>query len=364
MHVRTSIAIVTAGLAACASPATQAPDTTPANPTAVFETLIINSGIMGALPFEIHEKQYVRANMRRDEHSTKGTGAFTGWLVTAVAGDGDTGITRLDRDLLWRMNDSKKEYSECPAHGCPPAPVKEEKSKPEPRKQEPKQEADKSCVMRISSNNFDVKSTGQKRAINGFSTEQYTVKWVVKMQDAQRRTSTSIVSFDVWTTSPTAQMRNAFNTETAFTKAYLAGFPRARPAPAMKTEAERTQVMPPEVAQMMAGYLGSLSAADRAAFMNIGKQLSKIQGYPISTKIDWRLDGDACAAKEDSAGRQSPQAGAGAVMSGIAGMLGGKKDEKPGDTPILSFTIEVKAIKVEPVRDSVFTVPASYKLVK
>jgi hypothetical protein len=78
--------------------------------------------------------------MRRDEHSMKGTGTLTEWLVTAVTGEGDTGITRLDRDVLWRLNDSKKEYTECPAHGCPPPPAKEEKSRPEARKEEPKQE--------------------------------------------------------------------------------------------------------------------------------------------------------------------------------------------------------------------------------
>jgi hypothetical protein len=55
MYPRTGIAIVAASLAAC-SQAPQAPsDTGPANPTAVFETLIVNSGIFGALPFEVHE---------------------------------------------------------------------------------------------------------------------------------------------------------------------------------------------------------------------------------------------------------------------------------------------------------------------
>jgi hypothetical protein len=364
MYPRTGIAIVAASLAAC-SQAPHAPsDTSPANPTAVFETLIVNSGIFGALPFEVHEKQYVRANMRRDEHSMKGTGTFTGWLVTAVTGEGDTGITRLDRDVLWRLNDSKKEYTECPAHGCPPPPAKEEKSRPEARKEEPKQETEKGCVMRISSNNFDVKSTGQKRAINGFSTDQYAVSWVVKMQDPQKRTTTSTLGFDVWTTPTTPQMRAAFNTESAFSKAYLAGATRARPLPAAKTEAERAQVMPPEVAQMMLGYLSSLSPADRAAFANVGRQLAKIQGYPISTKIEWRVDGNACAAKESSTAAREARPDAASVVSGIAGMFGPRKSEKSGDAPILSFTIEVKSLKVEPVRDSVFTVPANYKRVK
>jgi hypothetical protein len=217
--------------------------------------------------------------------------------------------------------------------------------------------------MRISSNNFDVKSTGQKRAINGFSTDQYAVSWVVKMQDPQKRTTTSTLSFDVWTTPTTQQMRAAFNTENTFSKAYLAGATRAHPLPAAKTEAERAQVMPPEVGQMMLGYLSNLSPADRAAFANVGRQLAKIQGYPISTRIEWRVDGNACAAKEGSTAARQPAADAASVVSGIAGMFGAKKNEKSGDAAILSFTIEVKSLKVEPVRDSIFTVPANYKRV-
>ena len=364
MYQRTSIAIAAASLAACASQAPQAPDTSPANPTAVFETLIVNGGIFGALPFQVDEKHYVRSDMRRDEHSVKGTGTFTGRLVTAAIGQSDTGITRLDRDLRWMLNDGKKEYTECPAHGCPPPPAKEEKPKPEARKQDaPKQEAEKGCTMRISSNHFDVKATGQKRETNGFDTDQYAVAWVVKMQDPQKRTTTSTLSFDVWTTPVTQQMRSAFSVEQAYSKAYVASAPRARPTPPAKTETDRARVMPPEVTQMMLAYLSSLSPADRAAFATIGKQLSKIQGHPISTKIEWRLDGDACGPKEGSASARESQPGAGSMLSGIAGMLGPKKDAK-GDAPILSFTIEVKSLKVEPVRDSVFSVPASYKLIK
>ncbi|MGB7541554.1 MAG: hypothetical protein WBM28_06005 [Burkholderiales bacterium] len=364
MYQRTSIAIVAASFAGCAGQAPQAPtDNSPANPTAVFETLIINSGILGALPFEINERHYVRADMRRDEHSVKGTGTFTGWFVTAVTGEGDAGITRLDRNVRWTVNNSKKEYIECPAHGCPPPPAKKHEAKSEARKQEPKQETEKGCTMRISSNNFDVKPTGQKRAINGFNTDQYIVAWVVKMQDPEKRTTTSTLSFNVWTTPVTEQMREAFDTEAAFSKSYRASAPRARPTRLARTEAGRAQVMPPEVTHMMLAYLSSLGSADRAAFASIGKRLSKIQGHPISTKIEWRLDGDACAPKEGSTSARESPPSAGSMLSGITGMFGSKKDEKD-DTSILSFTIEVKSLKVEPVRDSVFTVPANYKLVR
>jgi hypothetical protein len=111
--------------------------------------------------------------------------------------------------------------------------------------------------------------------------------------------------------------------------------------------------MPPEVPQMMLAYLGSLRPADRAAFSNVGRQLSRIQGHPISTKIEWRLAGDACAPKD------AKQAQSGGPLAALSGFFGSK--DKSGETPILSFAIEVKSLKVEPVRDSAFLVPASYK---
>jgi hypothetical protein len=45
------------------------------------------------------------------------------------------------------------------------------------------------------------------------------------------------------------------------------------------------------------------------------------------------------------------------------GSLFGKKEDKGSASakPILDFTVEVKALKVEAVRDGVFAVPGGYK---
>ena len=136
MKMRPGIAITAAGLAACAAP--QAVDNTPENPTAVLETVVTNGGIAGMFPFEVTEKRWVRSNMRRQEHTLKGTGTFSRYLVNAVAGGGDASITRLDEDKLYGLHLRKKEYTECPAHGCPvpPAAEKEEKQREEQREEQ------------------------------------------------------------------------------------------------------------------------------------------------------------------------------------------------------------------------------------
>jgi hypothetical protein len=123
-----------------------------------------------------------------------------------------------------------------------------------------------------------------------------------------------------------------------FDLAYAASAPRAQPAAAKKTE-----VLPPEVTRMMLGYLSNgLSASDRVAFVSAGREIEKIKGRPISTHIEWSLEGNACSSTAEGAG-DLPRS----VSTG----------------PILSFTIELKSLKVEPVHDSVFSVPRDYKLI-
>ena len=82
MKQRISVAALACALAACAAEQAVAPaDNSPSNPTAVIETVVTNGGVMGMFPFEATEKLYVRSNMRRDDHSLKGTGTFSGVLT-------------------------------------------------------------------------------------------------------------------------------------------------------------------------------------------------------------------------------------------------------------------------------------------
>jgi hypothetical protein len=335
MRKSISITITAASVAACSTLSPQpapAPDDSPTNPTAVLETHVINGGIMGFLPFDSTEKHYVRANIRHDENSIKGTGTFTGFLLSR---ENDTSIKRLDRKVRWTLNHSNKEYTECPVYGCPPPPAKERKPE-EQNPSEPKAKHESGCTMRIANTSFNVKPTGGKRTISGFNTDQYQIAWLITLQDNAKRKTTSTLNIDLWTTPLTAEMRKALGVEEAFDRAYAAGAPRALPV-----AADKSRILPPEMTRMMLGYLSnSLSASDRAAFVSAGRQLEKIKGHPISTHIEWNLEGNACASKE-SVGDSFRNASA----------------------PILSFTIEVKSLKVEPVHDSVFSVPKDYKLV-
>lgn len=364
----TTAVAVAAALAGCAAPK-PAVDNTPENPTAVFETKLSSSGIAGYFPFETTEKRYVRADMRRDEAATKGTGTFSGYFVTKLASGADTHIARLDRKLMWTVNDKRKEYVECPIAGCPVPPQAEEKSDGKPEAQQkaeqPKQKTEEGCTTRVTSNRFDVKPTGQKKELNGFNAEQYDGTWTIRMEDKQKRATTSTVKFDIWTSPINADMKKAMDTEAAFGRAYLAAMPKSA-MPQITVKPGEPPVLPPEVTASMTSYLGTLSASDRAAFQRAARELEKIKGHPVSTKIEWFVDGNACGADKEQQQQQqssSPSSPTDLAISGAMSLFK-KKEEKPaGPKPVLSFTMEVKQLGVVPVRDSTFQVPAAYKKV-
>jgi hypothetical protein len=322
---------IAAGVAACST--TQKapePDTSPTNPTAVIETHVNNGGVLGIASFESTEKHYVRTNMRREDNTTKGIGTF-GAITSFFLGHESSNIERLDRNVRWTLNNSKKEYTECPVHGCRLPPKKEKPA--EEQKSEPKAKTESGCTMKIAKTSFNVNAMDEKQEINGFKSDKYKVAWVVTMQDNTKRTTTSTLNIDVWTTPLTAEMRKALGVEETFDKAYAASAPQAQRVAARKS----SEVMPQEVAKMMQAYLSSgLSASDRDALVRAGRELEKIKGHPISTHLEWSMEGNACAAKD--------------AASASTG-------------PILSFTVEVKTLKVEPAHDSLFSVPKDYKLV-
>ena len=158
-------------------------------------------------------------------------------------------------------------------------------------------------------------------------------------------------------------MREALAMEEKYTKAY-AGY---------IIDAGRQQIVPGEATKLITAYLAkSLKSGDVRAFLEAGKQMQKVRGYPISTHLAWDMAGNACAPKEtkqtedQSSGKSSPKS-AGELVSAFTGMFAEKKTKEAmkgaESEPILSFTLEVKSLKIEQLHDSVFTVPRSYRLV-
>jgi hypothetical protein len=347
--------VIFAGITGCATKPDLA-DNTPINPTAVIERHVVNNGIKGFFPYESTDRNFVRANMRRDESTLKGTGTFSGYLVGTHSG---TRISRIDRNLLWLLNTEKEEYTECPLKGC--IDSSKRSAKQNGAGQPPQAKHESGCTMSIASTRFTVKSTGQKKTINGFDTDEYQAAWIVNLRDKAARTTTSTLNLDVWTTPETKAMREALGMEEKYARAYAG------------TDAGRQQIVPADAAKLITAYLASsMKQGDVKAFLEAGRQLEKIKGYPISIHLDWNMGGDACAPKEtkqteEKSSDMSMPTSAGGLVSGLAGMFVEKKTkeamkEAEGE-PILSFTLEVRSLQMEQLHDSVFKVPKNYRLV-
>jgi len=348
--------IILGGIAGCATKPVPVADNTQLHPTAVIEHQVVSNGIMGLFPFESNDRQFVRANMNRNESTFKGTGTFSGFLINMVSTPPETKITRIDRKLLWSLNTEKQEYTECPLKGCIKAakqpPAKQEQAKP------PEAKHEEGCTMQIAHTSFTVKSTGQKKAINGFDTEEYQAAWVVKLRDNSARNSTSTLNIDIWTTPLSGAMRDALAVEENYARALNGAV----------SETGKPQVIPAEAAKLISAYLASsLKPSDLKAFIEAGKQMEKIKGYPISTHLAWNMEGNACASKETKDKSSPTPTSTGDLVSGLTDIFAKKKTDdtkkEAAGEPILSFTFEVKKLRIEPVHDSEFSVPKNYKLV-
>jgi hypothetical protein len=356
-----SVVVISACIAGCATKPVEV-DNTPLNPTAVFEKQVINNGIKGFFPYESTERDYVRANMRRDESTFKGTGTYSGFLIGTRAG---TKIARIDRDKLWSLNTEKEEYAECPLKGCAESSKQPNVEPGDAAKKSPEAEHEPDCAMHISHTNYSVKETGQKKNINGFDTDEYQVSWVITLSDKAARKMTSTLNIDIWTTPLTQSMRDALGMEDKYARSFAGTV----------ADTAKPKILPADAAKMMSSYLAKvLSPGDRDTFLDGGKQMEKVKGYPISTHLTWNMEGNACESekpngKEErkSSRNTSVPSSASGLASGLIGMLAERKSDdvakETKNEPMLSFTTEVKSLKVEPVHDSLFTVPKDYRKV-
>jgi hypothetical protein len=335
------------------------PDTSPSRATAVMETHLVSEGLKGFFPFEGTNKTYTRGEMQRAETSMKGTGTVTRFLIGSHS---DLRIERLDKKLIYTLDTKEKTYTECPLKGCGTGTA--EKAPPkEPEEKKAEKPADSGCKMKMTKSTFNVQSTGQKKNINNFDTEEYKAAWVITLQDPTARKTVSTLAVNVWTTPLTGPLKDALGIEQTYARNL------ANNLVSIATNGRQTQVVPDEAARVINAYLAQMMApADRAAFLKAGKELEKIKGYPVLTQIAWNLAGDACAGSEPAADsdKSSASSGKGDLLSSVTDYFAKKKtDDVAKDIagkPIFSFTSEVKSHKVESVHDSLFLPPTNFKL--
>ena len=338
-------------------------DNAPRRPTAVVESYVHNFGFKGMFASEGSEIVRTREEMQRIDNEFQFTGAIMKHLSKPTS---SAMIARVDKNLLWTLDKKEKRYTECPLGGCPLPAGASDPSRPGSRPKEARDPSQQSCPTKLTKNDFSVKATGQKRAINGFDAEEYLAVWEVVAEDAKKMKDASHLSFTIWTTPESAEIKEVMRVQAAYGRAYLQKIGMG--------DSPMGKIVPKEAMGILAVYfLGGMNEKDRAALIKAAKEFEKIKGFPISTKVEWTADARACGRGEPQTVEKKEEkgmdlsGGIGGIMSGLAGKMAQKKvDEKMKEgegAPIFGYVQEIKAIKVAPISDGLFQPPADYKRV-
>ena len=321
----------------------------PSHDTAVLKKYVHNLGFKGMFASEGVTETDTRADMRRVEDSFQ----FSGFMMKHLVKARDNAhIWRVDKNLQWQLNTVDKTYTECPLTGCP-APERTAQTRPDqPRPQRP--ESRPTCALTLVKNKVSVKATGETKDVNGFPTSGYQLVWEIVAQDPDKNKTSSTVKIDLWTT-PESDAR---------IKAVRAVDRRFEAALSSRQEEDSRdrKVIPVEALRIMEmQFMSGFSAAQHPTLMSAAKELSKIHGYPISTTVNWFLDGAVCRAAA------APQAQGGApggldLSRGRSGLMGGGAADDGGPKPVFGFVEEIRELNVEPASDGLFVPPPSYKL--
>lgn len=335
--------------------ATQIVDNSPSRPTSVVKA---KTSIVGPYIPDSHGNQtvFTRPDMRRIHTKVEHDSFFMGW-----ANFDTSDIFRMDQKKLYVVDHEDETYMECPISGCISKSLMDrmketgKKSEDEERYQSYEE---RGCDMALASNKFDVKKTGKSRKFGGLDANEYTVEWKVEMKDKAGKTDMSRLNFVFWTTSPNAEMQQAWKTHRQAMDKYLAA----------KGGDPLLRLLGEEGFEALAAFTGDIQKTDKRKYNAFTKKLATIEGYPLSIKAEWfQKSGGACeVSKEKSASKSSsPSDLAGMAKSMLGNFLEKKKDAIVAEwnkEPVVRYIYEITAVNQQAVKDSAFEVPKGYKM--
>jgi hypothetical protein len=282
---------------------------------------VIKTGDVGAP--EIHEIDYFKGTLKRTDSKMKLTGKVFGmWLRPK---DLST-IYRVDRDLIWEINRTKKTYIERPIS------LSQGDEEAAPKQGEGAAKADKpagerQAEVRVVRSEFEIQKTGAKNIINGFDCRRYVLTWLIETENVKTGDrKKSIMTGDFWNTLEDGNVKDLMAAEDSFNRAYL--------------EKLGLDMTPDDMKRFGLEVLGGLLWAEG---MDLKKEMTKMEGYPIVTSIAWVKEGDR-EAKVEREGEGSVQLPKGGNFQ-----------------TIFQFHTEIKEIETSPFPESHFEVPKEYK---
>ncbi len=284
----------------------------------------------------------VSGDKLRQESTSKPTGKF----MRRFAGKGglrSATITRLDRKLTYMIDYGSESYQEVPL-----ASFKEiqetmmeamaGQAPPEEPAEEPETQITCSPVE------VGVARPGQKETIGGFEAERVEVKGEQSCENAQtKQTCRMVYTLEYWVTPRTS----------VFTE--LQEFYR-RQAQAMGMEMDGRQM------QAVARAAGALASGKTEGFETVLKELGKLEGYPVRTRISIEKGGD-CGEMEAAGDTNAMRE----MKRSFKGLFGKKEKSEepstpaPGLTKVFGMSTEILSVATSSAPADAFEPPAGFK---
>ncbi|MBN2411398.1 hypothetical protein JXQ31_06870 [candidate division KSB1 bacterium] len=319
-----------------------------------FETAMTSNGFYGNGAYTSTTKTFIQGDAKRTETEFK----FTGAIMKHLSPKGtEIEITRLDKNVFWKFNDKKKEYTEIPF-----AQMKDMIDSGTSAMQGTQQGQETGKEQEAVESEYEwqepkveVKKVASNLNVNGFNCDQYlgTVTTVGKHKQTGVL-DTMLFKSDIWSSK---SLLNDMQTANDFEK-------RLAEALGFSVEDSRS------FAQLMSQYKDQTET-----LMN---EMKKIDGYPIKTDMNYTVTNHAMKSSQGEGETESEEEGDQIALDDIKGSLGGlfgkklaqkasekvAKPESTGAVEIFQFVSEVKNIKSGSIDSQMFEVPGNYKLKK
>ncbi|MBY6034110.1 hypothetical protein KUV59_13080 [Marinobacter daepoensis] len=355
-----SAAVVALGLAGCSTP--KVVDNTPLADTSVVKAKYIIGGYI--LPDSQGEQvTYTLADRRTIENTVE----FDSWISRQIFGEThEADIARLDKNLQWQVDHTRKNYVECPLKGCTDLSIWEQLENGETSEEEEVYDPSggDACQMTTSEFSFSVTPKDKDRVVNGFTADQFVAQWKMVSQDEQGHEDKHVMTMDFWMTQADPAMQDVWGINGQFQDNYLKAVADANnPLSKFFTDS---------VYKVVAMISGDIEKQELDSDSEVLKGLSQLEGYPVSIKLEWFADNQACQQQ-----KQAASGSGGFDVSDPVGSLGklagnmlqtaaeDKAKDYMGygkDKPVFTYIYDVTSAQVQPERASRFEVPANYKL--
>jgi hypothetical protein len=308
-----------------------------------FETKVTSYGFMGMGAFESNTKTYLLDDAQRTETDLK----FTGKVLKYMSPKGtEVSIVRLDKGLIWNVDNAKKTYREQTF-----AEIKEMMTQGgEYQTQEmPEQDEDYESEYDWQKPIVKVENLKETKTINGFNCQHYLVSvTTVGVHKETGTKDTMLFVSDIWNAKDISEKMTLVND---FNIKYM--------------KAMGLDVLENQGLAMITGMY-------KEQMETLEDEAGKLKGYPIVNDMKLTMTKNAIPTKEEETGDESVSLRD--IQRDFGGLLGKKllkestkkkkEEKKSTTTQLFHMKTEVKNINSNGIADGMFEVKKGYKLKK